>query len=63
MQPILTTARLRLAFAALHDLDELWALWTEPRSVNFFGMTSRSSAVKRTRQFAISRLSHRKTWA
>lgn len=35
MQPILTTARLRLIPAAVNDLDELWALWTEPQVRQF----------------------------
>jgi ribosomal-protein-alanine N-acetyltransferase len=54
MQPILNTARLRLTPADVHDLEELWALWTEPQVRQFLWddvAIQRDEAQKAIRDF------------
>lgn len=54
MQPILNTARLRLRPVAEEDLEELWALWTEPQVRQFLWddvVIERDQARKTIRDF------------
>jgi ribosomal-protein-alanine N-acetyltransferase len=55
MQPILNTARLQLRPAAEEDLEELWALWTEPQVRQFLWddvVIERDRARETIRDFA-----------